>query len=276
LNALIRKFFVDNWQSIRDFLPSIEQYEEDGASYIKASDIDDINAFWQYTDDDGTDKYSDITFAVPPVVVPESINNIRDLGDDVRKKILHFYETHFAYLYPFQHACICLAKGESTDSFFVMLEKLKPLYKQAETILPDSCTYHLTKSSVKFRIERNDDATETVNSITTFDLIRPEGLQQKALCTRYERSPELRDACLKKYGYTCVICGFNFEERYGEIGKDFIHVHHLEGLAEKRESHESTPDKLRPVCPNCHAMLHRQKPALTPDELQKILKKYHC
>lgn len=45
---------------------------------------------------------------------------------------------------------------------------------------------------------------------------------------------------------------------YGEIGAGYIHVHHLKPLAEVTGEREIDPiADLIPVCPNCHAMLHR-------------------
>lgn len=65
----------------------------------------------------------------------------------------------------------------------------------------------------------------------------------------------------------------NFEERYGEIGKGFIHVHHEVEISTIGEDYEIDPiDDLKPVCPNCHAMLHKRKPAYSIDEL----KEYFC
>lgn len=63
----------------------------------------------------------------------------------------------------------------------------------------------------------------------------------------------------EKYGYRCAVCGFDFYETYGEIGKNFIHIHHLKPLADLGGEQEVAVDDLRPVCPNCHAMLHRKK-----------------
>ena len=55
------------------------------------------------------------------------------------------------------------------------------------------------------------------------------------------------------------ICGFDFEKTYGEIGKGFIHVHHIVPVSEIGESYRVDYEKdLIPVCPNCHAMLHRK------------------
>jgi predicted HNH restriction endonuclease len=53
----------------------------------------------------------------------------------------------------------------------------------------------------------------------------------------------------------------NFEDTYGPIGKGFIHVHHLRPLASVEAEYDVDPvADLRPVCPNCHAMLHRGDP----------------
>lgn len=93
---------------------------------------------------------------------------------------------------------------------------------------------------------------------------------------RYERDPQKRLACIEHYGYKCQICGFSFEETYGDIGKDFCHVHHIEPLGEMGgENKDLDPIKdLIPVCANCHEMLHRKKIALKPQELINELKKY--
>ena len=84
----------------------------------------------------------------------------------------------------------------------------------------------------------------------------PEGLRKKVYVNRYERDPEERRKCIERYGnkYECIVCGFNFEDKYGEIGRGFIHVHHINPLA---DNGKDISDNLIPVCPNCHAMLHR-------------------
>lgn len=85
-----------------------------------------------------------------------------------------------------------------------------------------------------------------------------EGSETEIKLTRYERDDNARRKCLEHYGYTCKICGFNFEQTYGEIGKGYIHVHHIIPMSEI--GHEYTIDPINdliPVCPNCHAMLHR-------------------
>lgn len=104
-----------------------------------------------------------------------------------------------------------------------------------------------------------------------------EGNAYKHSITSYERNQYAREACLSYYGKTCQICGIDFEKVYGEVGKDFIHVHHVEFISSfDGIEHEINPcDELIPVCPNCHAMLHRKLNGkyLTPDELKNIIQR---
>ena len=79
-------------------------------------------------------------------------------------------------------------------------------------------------------------------------------------CVKYERDPKLRNACIEKYSCKCYVCGFAFEAVYGEAGKGFIEVHHLTPLSKTREEKAVSVDDLRPLCSNCHSMIHRKKP----------------
>jgi len=49
-----------------------------------------------------------------------------------------------------------------------------------------------------------------------------EGAKKQIRVNAYERNPKARAACLKHHGYDCVVCGFNFQSRYGPLGKEFI------------------------------------------------------
>lgn len=67
-----------------------------------------------------------------------------------------------------------------------------------------------------------------------------------------------------------MVCGLDFELKYGEIGKGFIHVHHLRELSKLGRDYKVDPLRdLRPVCPNCHAMLHTKSPAILPEDLKR-------
>lgn len=60
-----------------------------------------------------------------------------------------------------------------------------------------------------------------------------------------------------------------FQADFGEIGRSFIHVHQLVEVSSIGKDYLIHPIKdLIPVCPNCHALLHRRSPAFTPAEIK--------
>lgn len=90
----------------------------------------------------------------------------------------------------------------------------------------------------------------------------------------YERSRDARNKCVEYYGACCSVCDFEFGSIYGDIGTNFIHVHHLVPLSEISTSYIVDPVRdLRPVCPNCHAMIHRRSPAFSITEIRKLLRR---
>jgi len=99
-----------------------------------------------------------------------------------------------------------------------------------------------------------------------------EGALKRITINAYERNQKARTSCVKHYGPTCQVCGFDFEKNYGEIGIGFIHVHHIIPISEIADKYEINPiEDLRPVCPNCHAMLHRKDPPFTVQELKGMI-----
>ena len=101
-----------------------------------------------------------------------------------------------------------------------------------------------------------------------------EGALKKVYVNRYERDLEARRKCIEVHGCKCIVCGMDFEKMYGELGRDFIHVHHIVPISTIGEENKIDPvNDLVPVCPNCHAMLHRDgnKKVLTVDELKEII-----
>ena len=102
-----------------------------------------------------------------------------------------------------------------------------------------------------------------------------EGAVRTTKVNRYERSSVARRQCIEYHGSRCSICGLSFEEMYGELGKGFIHVHHIVPLNEIGKEYKVDPKTdLIPVCPNCHAMLHKKLngKSFSIDELKEIVK----
>lgn len=101
-----------------------------------------------------------------------------------------------------------------------------------------------------------------------------EGAKKLIRVNAYERNPKAREACIQAHGCRCAVCGFSFERKYGELGTGFIHVHHLKPIALTDGTYKLDAIKdLRPVCPNCHAMLHRQDPVLSIEELRDVIQR---
>ena len=100
-----------------------------------------------------------------------------------------------------------------------------------------------------------------------------EGAVYQFLATSRERNPVARRRCITYYGASCVVCGFNFGEMYGAIVEGYIHVHHLHQLSATNAEHKVHPIKdLRPVCPNCHAVIHSRTPPFSIEEVKELRK----
>jgi 5-methylcytosine-specific restriction protein A len=122
-------------------------------------------------------------------------------------------------------------------------------------------------------LTENDSLTIYPDEVES-DNNRPfiEGSVKQVLVNFFERDQKGRQECINHYGYKCSICNFDFQEAYGDLGKNFIHVHHIKPLAEIRQEYQLDPIRdLRPVCPNCHAMLHRKTPAYSIEEIKNYL-----
>jgi hypothetical protein len=96
-----------------------------------------------------------------------------------------------------------------------------------------------------------------------------EGATRSITVNAYERNQQARQRCLEHHGHCCCVCGFNFEKVYGELGRNFIHVHHLKPLSEIGKQYKIDPIKdLCPICPNCHAMIHNKAMMMRIEELR--------
>ena len=249
--ALTERFFRDNWIVLRDELPFIVDYKT--GERVECAKIDDVGKYIH-----NADGFTAMTFVTGGIELKD-IHDLQDLEEADDEQILRIFVEYIVALYPFLHACICLAKGEPTDGFFVMLEQCKKSRNGEDA--------QFDKTEITDTIEESHDSADGSKDVLT------EGAVVRTFGNRYERNHKARLQCVAKQGYTCVVCGFNFEKRYGEIGKNFVHVHHLKDVAGRGGEYEINPDTdLRPVCPNCHAMLHKGKTPLSPEELKQMLR----
>lgn len=116
----------------------------------------------------------------------------------------------------------------------------------------------------------------TISDISENDIfgqaVQTEGTPQEIRSIRYERNHINRELCLHMKGHSCAVCGMNFFDTYGIIGKDFIEVHHTTPVSEMDEDFVLNIERdLVPLCSNCHSMVHRKKPPYSIHEMKMIL-----
>ena len=117
--------------------------------------------------------------------------------------------------------------------------------------------------------------TEIFPEMLDSENVEFEGIKKQILVNKYERSSIARKKCIEYHGLNCKICGIKFSDKYGEIGNEFIHIHHLTPLHKiGKEYKVDYKNDLVPVCPNCHSMLHRKIGGIEPtiDELRNMLR----
>ena len=68
-----------------------------------------------------------------------------------------------------------------------------------------------------------------------------EGERSQRESAFFRRNPRLREEAIKRLGVRCVVCRLDFGERYGSAGKGYIEVHHLNPLAERKDTIAGTP-----------------------------------
>lgn len=144
-------------------------------------------------------------------------------------------------------AGFCYKNKSEFKGNFKLCKSCKPKYENTEIIYPDDI---------------EDEENEFI-----------EGAKKEITVNSYERDPRARKKCIEYYGCKCQCCGLDFYEKYGIIGKGFIHVHHLKLISKIGENYKIDPIKdLIPLCPNCHAMIHKQNPPSSVDELKEKIK----
>lgn len=128
-----------------------------------------------------------------------------------------------------------------------------------------------------------EEASKNGRQIEVFDenTTVNEGAQAVVQTKVYKRSSKLRDKAIQFYTVDdrikCKACCFDFEEFYGEYGKNFIEIHHQKpvyqyGGDDTELTIEQALENVIPVCPNCHRMIHRKRDEpLSLDQLKEYV-----
>jgi len=166
--------------------------------------------------------------------------------------------------------------GYSLKTFRIFHSEGNPITGTAKIkgFIPKAVDRVLVKENNSWYAYAAAARAELSDNIGGVDLIFLEGEKKKTNGISTTRNGAAREECLRLYGLDCTVCDFNFGNIFGAHGKGFIHVHHLNPIAATDGQYEINPtEDLRPVCPNCHAMLHRGMgdTPLSINELKQII-----
>lgn len=230
--------------------------------------------------------------------------SIRDDVEDELKKYLAKNDSNLVYHYTVPHQNCILLKNPVSDASETIFPKITQkgyvwgpgavreiggrlfeILKAIENDLDPSQLklWDSIKSKIDFVADSNYEPLhdEILNSDQGEYY---EGDYKSVKVNRYERDPKIKGKVIESYndndvdprnGYKCHVCGFDFEDAYGALGRDFIEVHHLVPLSKRKGKHKVNPaEDLVPLCANCHAMIHRMDDP-DYDELRKMYR-MHC
>lgn len=151
-------------------------------------------------------------------------------------------------------------------------------------LLENGFPYAEVVSSVRRMKHQSDKKgkTEKRENYVDENEVITEGEKTRSESARYKRSRAVRDAAIAFYKdksgrIACAVCGFDFQQVYGALGQDFIEIHHEHPLfLGDGEAEESTVkeaiSKVKPLCPNCHRMIHRRREEmLSVEELKETI-----
>ena len=150
-----------------------------------------------------------------------------------------------------------------------------------------SQTYEDEKDSISISLEEQGFRKTEIKKKAKkdfSDIIIEEGALEKRSVPLRKRSDKLRKIAIQEYKIKndgklpCEVCGFDFKEKYGEIGENFIEIHHKELVSEmdiagSKQKISEALKKVAPLCSNCHKIIHRNKgKMLSIDELRRMIK----
>lgn len=110
------------------------------------------------------------------------------------------------------------------------------------------------------------------------ETLLPDEITERKLKRLHEKFDRRGDVALKvkqKKGYVCEACGLKLEDKYGELGKEYIEAHHLLPFSQLHEgaTQLNLDTDFAVLCSNCHRMIHRLSDPSQLEELRAIIEK---
>ena len=262
-----------------------EQYEREVISIPASSTIELINKYRIHAHPNNSKSYPykksiyyafrakygfmDRLFSLYDTVLidPNNLSMIDELqmSDDIKKRIFYYINERKIKYY--------FTSGEIYK--FYIFDKCLMIPKPVK--LPGQNNHAYLEISEMYSgkdiVERCNKNIQ--NYVEEYEKELIEGSVEKIIVNKYERNKKARKECINYYGAKCYVCGFDFERKYGSIGKGIIEVHHKRALYQIKKEYKVNPIKdLIPVCPNCHRVIHSRKPSYDVEELKGILGNY--
>lgn len=140
-------------------------------------------------------------------------------------------------------------------------------------------TFPISKTSFDFIVAMFQEA-RSISSEPALDAIEEREYSEGRIYYKQhvvrERNPILIQEAKSRFirehvRLYCEVCGFNFEEHYGDRGKDFIEGHHTKYISELSPEEKTKPSDIVMMCANCHRMIHRS-PRISVGELKALFK----
>lgn len=200
-----------------------------------------------------------LSIGTDPVKFAASLNN-------KMKKVAKLSEIEFDSLYDISDLNVLnTLKNAITTSSRMVYKKATPVNKWEEGI----------KWFIEFLSESSTEIASEDSKVVSRSSGYDEGVHIRREQIVLSRNRLARDACIQHYGYKCATCGIIMSRVYGELGEGFIEVHHLKPIHLFDEAHEVNPQEdLIPLCPNCHAMIHKLSNVGDLDKLKQIILKH--
>lgn len=127
-----------------------------------------------------------------------------------------------------------------------------------------TCAYQLGLEAclAKYEISVADDIATEEEAYGPTDSHKGdvEGGKYSCQSYAYERSAKNRARAIQLHGTVCSACGFDFNQHYTKnYAESYIQIHHLRAVSQGGEREVDPAIDLKPLCANCHCMVHRRR-----------------
>ena len=156
---------------------------------------------------------------------------------------------------------------------FIITDKGRALYDKNKDSL---------NALIGFSLDDTEDALKDITENREISVLDDSIVREGQLMTRSveyrTRSRELRNTAVEYYSESgrirCLACYFEFARAYQAIGEGVIQIHHIKPVSFMRGEPLSREDALanvRPLCANCHQMVHTKTPPIPICDLRSMV-----